>query len=99
MNRNTCCFSNGLDISLRTRVSDSLPVASGIGTADSLSLQNYQAEGGTNSLDQLNLVRVYLSVSGPADRLADNLVLRSSPPLSQDRLLDTFNTPIRLATD
>ena len=76
-----------LDISLRTRVSDSLPVASGIGTADSLSLQNYQAEGGTNSLDQLNLVRVYLSVSGPADRLADNLVLRSSPPLSQDRLL------------
>ena len=76
-----------LDISLRTRVSDSLPVASGIGPADNLSLQSYQAEGATNSLDQLNLVRVYLSVSGPADRLADNLVLRSSPPLSQERLL------------
>ena len=76
-----------LDISLRTRVSDNLPTTSGIGTAGSLSLQDSQAVGATNSLDQLNLVRVFLSVSGPADRLADNLVLRSSPPLSEDRLL------------
>jgi translocation and assembly module TamB len=76
-----------LDISLRTRVSDNLPSTSGIGTAGSLSLQDFQAAGATNSLDQLNLVQVFLSVSGPADRLADNLVLRSSPPLSEDRLL------------
>ena len=76
-----------LDIALRTRVSDSLPVTSGLGPADSLSLQDYQGVGATNSLNQLNLVRVYLSVSGPADRLADNLKLRSSPPLSEDRLL------------
>jgi translocation and assembly module TamB len=76
-----------LDIALRTRVSDNLPLTSGLGPAGSLSLQDYQATGATNSLDQLNLVRVYLSVSGPADRLADNLVLRSSPPLSEDRLL------------
>ena len=76
-----------LDISLRTRVSDNLPTSSGVGTAGSLSLQDFQAVGATNSLDQLNLVRVFLSVSGPADRLADNLVLRSSPPLSEDRLL------------
>jgi translocation and assembly module TamB len=76
-----------LDISLRTRVADNLPTTSGIGTAGNLSLQDFQAIGATNSLDQLNLVRVFISVSGPADRLADNLVLRSSPPLSQDRLL------------
>ena len=76
-----------LDIALRTRVSDSLPVNSGVGPVGSLTLQDYQAAGATDSLDQLNLVRVFLSVSGPADRLADNLVLRSSPPLSQDRLL------------
>jgi len=76
-----------LDISLRTRVSDNLPSTSGIRTAGSLSLQDFQAVGATNSLDQLNLVQVFLSVSGPADRLADNLVLRSSPPLSEDRLL------------
>ncbi|WP_255001335.1 translocation/assembly module TamB domain-containing protein [Cyanobium sp. Alchichica 3B3-8F6] len=76
-----------LDISLRTRVSDSLPITSGLGPAGSQSPQDLQASGATNSLDQLNLVRVFLSVSGPADRLADDLVLRSSPPLSQDRLL------------
>jgi translocation and assembly module TamB len=76
-----------LDIALRTRVSDSLPVTSGLGPSGSLSLQDYQAGAATNSLDQLNLVRVFLSVSGPADRLAENLVLRSSPPLSEDRLL------------
>lgn len=76
-----------LDISLRTRVSDNLPTTSGVGGAGSLSLQDLQAADATNSLDQLNLVRVFLSVSGPADRLADNLVLRSSPPLSEDRLL------------
>jgi translocation and assembly module TamB len=76
-----------LDIALRTRVSDNLPLTSGLGPAGSLSLQDYQAASATNSLDQLNLVRVYLSVSAPADRLADNLVLRSSPPLSEDRLL------------
>ena len=76
-----------LDIALRTQVSDSLPTTSGIGPAGSLSLQDYQAAAPTNSLDQLNLVRVFLSVSGPADRLAENLVLRSSPPLSEDRLL------------
>lgn len=76
-----------LDIALRTRVSDSLPVTSGLGPSGSLSLQDYQAGAATNSLDQLNLVQVFLSVSGPADRLADNLVLRSSPPLSENRLL------------
>ena len=76
-----------LDISLRTRVSDSLPVASGIGPAGSLSLETYQAAGATDTLNQLNLVRIYISVSGPADRLAENLKLRSSPPLSEDRLL------------
>lgn len=76
-----------LDIALRTRVSDSLPATSGLGPTGSLSLQDYQASAAPNSLDQLNLVRVFLSVSGPADRLAENLVLRSSPPLSEDRLL------------
>jgi translocation and assembly module TamB len=76
-----------LDIALRTRVSDSLPTSSGLGPAGSQSLQDYQAVGASDSLNQLNLVRVYLSVSGPADRLAENLVLRSSPPLSEDRLL------------
>jgi translocation and assembly module TamB len=74
-----------LDIALRTRVSDSLNVGSTTGS-DSRSLASIE-EVESNSLNQLNLVRVYLSASGPADRLAQNLRLRSNPPLPEDRLL------------
>jgi translocation and assembly module TamB len=40
-----------------------------------------------SSLGQLQLILVTVSVSGPADRIADNLELRSSPPLPRDRLI------------
>jgi translocation and assembly module TamB len=80
-----------LDIALRTRVSDSLRVSGlgsgAAGSTDSLSLAEIEGQGGFNSLDQLNLVRITVSVSGPADRIADNLRLRSSPPLPEDRLI------------
>ncbi len=82
-----------LDITLRTRVSDSLN-AGGVYSDSSSgaqqlspSLAQLESQGGINSLNQLNLVRVYLTVSGPADRLADNIRLRSSPPLPEDRLI------------
>lgn len=77
-----------VDVSLRTRVSDTLQVG-GLGSGSlGPSLAEIESQGGGGgTLDQLNLVRVYLSVSGPADRLADTIVLRSSPPLPQDRLL------------
>jgi translocation and assembly module TamB len=81
-----------LDITLRTRVSDSLNAA-GIysdtaGGASAFNTSTTQVETqGFSSLNQLNLVQVYLSVSGPADRLADSISLRSSPPLPQDRLM------------
>ncbi|MFM7634133.1 MAG: translocation/assembly module TamB domain-containing protein [Cyanobacteriota bacterium] len=80
-----------LDIALRTRVSDSLNSApigvSGIGKSDAQSLASAQPQSGFSSLNQLNLVRITVSVSGPADRLADTLRLRSSPPLPQERLI------------
>ncbi len=82
-----------LDITLRTRVSDSLNVggvyseASGAAPQLSPSVAQLETQGAFSSLNQLNLVQVYLSVSGPADRLADNISLRSSPPLPQQRLL------------
>ena len=82
-----------LDITLRTRVSDSLTVggvyseASGGAVQVTPSVPQLETQGAFSSLNQLNLVQVYLSVSGPADRLADNLTLRSSPPLPQQRLL------------
>lgn len=81
-----------LDITLRTRVSDSLGVAgvysdSGAGPSPFAGSANQVETQGFSSLNQLNLVQVYLSVSGPADRLADNISLRSSPPLPEDRLM------------
>jgi translocation and assembly module TamB len=81
-----------LDITLRTRVSDSLS-ATGVfsdtaGAASPFTTSAMQVETqGLSSLNQLNLVQVYLNVSGPADRLADNITLRSSPPLPEDRLM------------
>ncbi len=77
-----------LDIALRTRVSDSLKVPGNtLGSPLGPSLTDLANQGNLSSLDQLNLVRVFISVSGPADQLARNLRLRSSPPLSEERLL------------
>jgi translocation and assembly module TamB len=77
-----------LDIALRTRVSDSLNVGGVAGAATAIPLATVDgAAVDTNTLNQLNLVKVFLTVSGPADRLAENLRLRSIPPLPEDRLL------------
>jgi len=77
-----------LDIALRARVSDSLKVPGNtLGSPLGPSLTDFATQGSLSSLDQLNLVRVFISVSGPADQLARNLRLRSSPPLSEERLL------------
>jgi translocation and assembly module TamB len=80
-----------LDIALRTRIADSLHTLapSGLADAEAVALANTQlaAQGGFSSLSQLSLILVTVSVSGPADRIADNLRLRSSPPLPQERLV------------
>ena len=84
-----------LDIALRTRVSDSLNVIApsglsgggGLGTPNAPSLAEVEAQGGFTRLNQLKLILVTVSVSGPADRIAENLRLTSSPPLPQERLV------------
>ncbi len=80
-----------LDIALRTRVSDSLSSpalgTSGLGSPNAQTLVSSEPQSGFSSLNQLNLVRITVSVSGPADRLAENLRLRSSPPLPEERLI------------
>jgi translocation and assembly module TamB len=87
-----------LDIALRTRISDSLnviapsgvPSATGIAGgpgANATSLADLGGQGGFSSLSQLQLILVTVSVSGPADRIAENIRLRSSPPLPQERLV------------
>ncbi len=77
-----------LDIALRTRISDSLSVLSPAGVGEvAPSVQNAPSQSGLSALNQLNLILVVVSVSGPADRIAENLKLRSSPPLPQERLV------------
>ncbi|MFZ0409227.1 MAG: translocation/assembly module TamB domain-containing protein [Cyanobium sp.] len=83
-----------LDIALRTRIADSLNGIApsglgqgGIGSSGYSSLAQTESQGGFSSLNQLNLILVTVSVSGPADRIAENIRLRSSPPLPQERLV------------
>jgi translocation and assembly module TamB len=83
-----------LDIALRTRVSDSLNVigpsglgSGGIGSANGPTLAEVEGQGGFSRLNQLKLILVTVAVSGPADRIAENLRLSSSPPLPQERLI------------
>lgn len=73
-----------LDVALRTRVSDTLGAAfGGVGT----SIYDVNQNRTDSALDQLNLVKVVVKVSGPADRLGESIELRSTPPLSRERLV------------
>jgi translocation and assembly module TamB len=77
-----------VDIALRTRVSDSLASGGiGLGGLENSSGQSLNQFEGASSLNPLNLVRITVSASGPADRIAENLQLRSSPPMAKERLL------------
>jgi len=71
-----------LDLALTTRVSGQVrPVDSGgVLSAD-------QLQGSFSNLDRLNLVKVVVRVAGPADRIGDNLEIRSTPPLPRERLV------------
>jgi translocation and assembly module TamB len=72
-----------LDIALRTKVSDTLQLDS----ADRSSIYDWNASNTTSALDQLRLVKVTITATGPADRLAENIRLSSSPPLPEERLI------------
>ncbi len=71
-----------VDIALRTRVSNTLEVGRDRGAVNDSDLR-----GGYTPLDQLNLVKVVVTVSGPADRLGESIELRSTPPLPRERLV------------
>ena len=77
-----------VDVALVTRVSDNVTLntdnnnnAFSSSVFDSNGLGNLVAGG------QLRLIKVMLEASGPADRLAENIRLRSSPSLPQPQLL------------
>ena len=78
-----------VDIALQARVSDTVSA----GTSDQITTANLFALNGTGSspagVGQLRLVKVMVKSTGPANRLLNrkNLVLRSSPPMSEQQLL------------
>ena len=75
-----------LDIAMRTRVADRLNIPTA-NPAWGPSVTSFEGQGTLSSLNQLNLVRITVSVEGPADRLAQNIRLRSSPPMPSSRLI------------
>jgi translocation and assembly module TamB len=70
-----------LDLALTTRVSDQ------VRSIDGTAVPADRLQGAFSSLDRLNLVKVNVRVSGPADRIGENIVIRSSPPLPRERLV------------
>jgi translocation and assembly module TamB len=83
-----------LDIALRTRIADNLGLVAPSGFGEAQTGGSVAAgptagvpESGFSSLRQLNLILVTMSVSGPADRIADSIRLSSNPPLPQERLV------------
>lgn len=83
-----------VDIALRTRIADNLGLVApggfgggqtGAGVAEGPTAG--VPDNGFSSLRQLNLILVTMSVSGPADRIAETIRLSSNPPLPQERLV------------
>lgn len=75
-----------VDVALTTRVSDS--VSLGVGNnAVSTNVFDTNGTGALGGGGQLRLVKVMVEASGPADRLVNNLTLRSSPPMPRAQLL------------
>jgi len=72
-----------LDVAFITRISDRVGVLDG----DQL-VGNEELQGNFSNLDRLNLIKVIVAYSGPADRLSlDTMTLRSQPPLPEERLV------------
>jgi translocation and assembly module TamB len=71
-----------LDLALSTRVSDQVRSQDPGGP-----LTAEDTRGNFSSLDRLNLVKVLVRVTGPADRIGENLDVRSTPPLPRERVL------------
>nr|WP_115093644.1 translocation/assembly module TamB domain-containing protein [Synechococcus sp. UW106] len=78
-----------VDIAMKSRVSDTVS----LGSSDQITSSNLFDANGTGSAypggGQLRLVKITVQATGPANRLvgSDNLVLRSSPPMSKQQLL------------
>ena len=75
-----------VDVALTSRVSDSVSIGTG-NNAVSTNIFETNGSGSLGAGGELRLVKVMVEASGPADRLADNFTLRSSPPMPRAQLL------------
>lgn len=75
-----------VDVAMTSRVSDSVNLGTGSNSVSS-SVFDTNGLGTLGGGGQLRLIKVMLTAAGPADRLADAIKLRSSPPLPQAELL------------
>ena len=75
-----------VDVAMVTRVSDNVTISSD-NNAFTTSIFDSNGLGNLGAGGQLRLIKVMLSASGPADRLAQNLSLRSTPALPEPQLL------------
>ena len=75
-----------MDIAMETRVSDSVNLGVGSNPSDT-TIFDTNGTGTLGAGGQLRLVKVMLQAEGPANRLADSIQLRSSPPMPQPQLL------------
>jgi len=80
-----------VDIAMKSRISDSVGLSTN-GSPGSGSIFDEPQLGALDDISTVSggnfqLIRVTLEVSGPANRFRENLVLRSSPRLSESQLL------------
>ena len=75
-----------VDVAMTSRVSDSVNLGTGSNSVSS-AVFDTNGLGTLGGGGQLRLIKVMLTAAGPADRLADAITLRSSPPLPQAELL------------
>ena len=75
-----------VDVAMTSRVSDSVTIGTG-SNAVSSSVFDTNGLGNLGAGGQLRLIKVILTATGPADRLADAITLRSSPALPEAQLL------------
>lgn len=75
-----------VDIAMETRVSDSVNLGVGSNPSNT-TIFDTNGTGTLGAGGQLRLVKVMLQSEGPANRLADSIQLRSSPPMPQPQLL------------
>ena len=80
-----------VDIAMKSRISDSVGLST-IGSSESGSIFEESQLGALDAVSSVSggnfqLIRVTVEAIGPANRLRENLVLRSSPRLSESQLL------------